>query len=122
MDVDAYMEKLQHARKGEIVSIRAAILASDPELSESIKWNAPNFVFNGEDRITFRLHPRDRVELILHRGAKKRSDTDSFVFTDASGLINWATQDRGVIEFPEDSRLDSMLEICLPVLHAWVRS
>jgi hypothetical protein len=119
--VEAFLADLSHARKTEILRIRAAILESDLELTESIKWNAPNFIFNGEDRITFRLQPHDRVDLILHRGAKKRSDVDTFVFEDTSQLITWAAQDRGVISFDE-SQYESTLAKCLPTLYAWVRS
>lgn len=122
MDVDDYLAKLQHARKSEIELIRKAILASDPALSESIKWNAPNFVFDGVDRITFRLQPGDKVDLILHRGARKRDDSATFVFDDPSELITWAAPDRGVISIPRDADLDQLLPSVLPVLLAWVRS
>lgn len=122
MDVDAYLAGLRHSRRSDIERIRAAIRASDPDLSESIKWNAPNFVFDGEDRVTFRLQPGDRVDLVLHRGARSRTDVDSFEFVDASGLIVWATRDRGVISIPDDADLDALLPEILPVIRAWVRS
>jgi hypothetical protein len=122
MDVAEYMSGLEHARRPQVEQIRAAILASDPELSESIKWNAPNFVFEGEDRVTFRLQPGDRIELVLHRGSRKRADTISFAFHDTSGMVMWAAPDRGVIAIPEEAALDPLLTTILPVLHAWVRS
>jgi len=116
------MSGLKHARRSEIERIRAAILASDPELSETVKWNAPNFVFEGEDRVTFRLQPRDRVDLVLHRGARRRPDSESFVFEDPSGLIQWASRDRGVISIPEGADLDDLLPVIVTVIHAWVRT
>lgn len=122
MDVDEYMVGLQHARKPEIELIRTAILESEPRLTETIKWNAPNFVFDGEDRVTFRLQPGDRVDLILHRGARKRADSDAFAFEDPSGLIQWAAPDRGVIAIPDGTDLDLLLRTILPVIHAWVRA
>jgi hypothetical protein len=122
MGVDEYLAGLLHPRKSDIPRTRAAILASDPELSETIKWNAPNFVFAGEDRVTFRLRPGDRVDLVLHRGARKRVDSDSFVFDDESGLITWAAPDRGVISIAEGPGLDDALRTILPVIHSWVRS
>jgi hypothetical protein len=33
------------------------------------KWNAPSFRHAGEDRVTFRLQPGDKLQLIFHRGA-----------------------------------------------------
>jgi hypothetical protein len=122
MDVTEYLRELHHPRKSDVERIRRALLDADPELSESIKWNAPNFIFDGEDRVTFRLQPRDRVDLVLHRGAGKRADSDSFVFVDTSGLIQWVAQDRGVITVGDGADLDELLGAILPVLHAWVRS
>jgi hypothetical protein len=122
MDVTEYLAGLQHPRKSEVQRIRAAILSSDPEISESIKWNAPNFVFEGEDRVTFRLQPRDRVDLVLHRGARQRTDADSFAFEDSSGRVVWATSDRGVISVEDGADLEVVLRAILPVIHAWVRA
>jgi hypothetical protein len=122
MDVDEYLTALQHSRKSDIELIRSAILNSDPELWETVKWNAPNFVFRGEDRVTFRLQPGDRVDLVLHRGARKRDYVDAFTFVDTSGLIQWATPDRGVISIPVGADLDQLLHVVLPVINAWVRS
>jgi hypothetical protein len=122
MDVAEYLAGLQHARTSDVERIRRAILESDPDLSETTKWNAPNFVFAGEDRVTFRLKPGDRVELVLHRGARVRADSGSFAFEDRTGLIAWATPDRGVISIPADADLDTLLPQLLPVIHAWVRS
>lgn len=122
VDVAEYLAGLQHSRKPDIERVRAAILDADPEMSETIKWNAPSFVFAGEDRVTFRLQPRDRVDLVLHRGARTRSDTDSFVFDDPSGLIQWATQDRGVISIEQGTDLEERLGRILPVIWAWVRT
>ena len=116
------MARLQHSRISDIEHIRAAILASDPDLSESIKWNAPNFVCAGEDRVTFRLQPGDRVDLVLHRGARTRVDVDTFALDDASGLIVWAARDRGVISIPENADLDVLLPEILRVIRAWVRA
>ncbi|MGI8518596.1 MAG: hypothetical protein ACR2ME_09705 [Acidimicrobiia bacterium] len=40
----------------------------------------------------FGLQPDDRVQLIFHRGVKKRSDSDKFVFEDASGMMDCVTK------------------------------
>ena len=37
-----------------IDTVRAAVLAADPAISETEKWNAPNFVYDGIDRVTMR--------------------------------------------------------------------
>lgn len=121
-DGSEYLAGLTHIRIADIQRIRTAILSSDPDLTETVKWNAPNYVFAGADRITFRLQPGDRIELVLHRGARVRSDADTFAFEDSSGLIRWASGDRGVITVPDGADLDDLLPRILPVLHAWVRA
>src|SRR5690606_10862776 len=68
--VDSYLDALQHARKAEIDTLRRLILSAVPGLVERIKWNAPSFGLGDDDRLTMRLHPGDRLQLILHRGAR----------------------------------------------------
>ena len=104
--VDAYLDGLQHARKTDIAALRLVILAAVPDLVERIKWNAPSFGLGDDDRITMRLHPGDRVQLILHRGAKAGAD-DFFRFEDPDKLIAWAAPDRGVVTFKDADDLVS---------------
>lgn len=92
------MSSLKHSRKAEVETLRQIIKDADPGITEQIKWNAPSFCFDGEDRVTFRLQPKDRVELILHRGVKVK-DAKHFQFDDPNGLVHWVTNDRGVITF-----------------------
>jgi len=122
MDVSDYLSALHHSRRSDVVRIRNAIVAAEPELTETIKWNAPNFVFAGEDRVTFRLQPGDRVELVLHRGVRVRADTGSFVFDDPTGLVSWAAPDRGVIAIPPDADLDALVPQIVTVVSAWIRT
>jgi hypothetical protein len=91
--VDEFLTDLDHPRIDEIRRIRTGLLAGDAELGERIKWNAPSFGHDGDDRVTFRLQPGDRFELVFHRGVHKRDDP--FTFDDPDHLITWATSDRG---------------------------
>ncbi|MBU2665578.1 DUF1801 domain-containing protein [Actinoplanes bogorensis] len=99
-DVEEYLADLQHPLKDGVLRLRAVILAADPGISEHIKWNAPSFRYDGEDRVTFRLQPRGRLQLIFHRGAKVRADSAGFTFDDPSGLMTWPAPDRAVVDFP----------------------
>jgi hypothetical protein len=96
--VDRFLAALDHSRLPEVQAIRSAILASDPAITERIKWNAPSFCHRDEDRVTFRLQPKDIVQLVFHRGAKKRSP-DDFAFDDPTGLLVWAAPDRATLTF-----------------------
>ena len=54
--VRAYMNQLNHPMKAEIEMVRRIIAGADSRLTERIKWNAPSFCLDGDDRITFNLH------------------------------------------------------------------
>lgn len=122
MPVDAYLQALEHPRKAEIEQLRRAILESDELIGESVKWNAPNFVFDGEDRVTFRLQPKDHVQLILHRGAKVRDDVQDFRFADPDGLVDWATPDRGVVTVADADDLQARAGAIVELVRRWVRA
>ena len=117
--VDTYLDGLQHGRKGEIEALRRLILDAVPGLDERIKWNAPSFGKGEDDRITMRLHPGDRLQLILHRGAKAGAD-DLFRFEDPDKLIAWAAPDRGVVTFADAADLEAKAEALGEVLRRWV--
>jgi hypothetical protein len=118
-EVDVYLDGLQHARKPEIETLRRVILAAVPDLVETIKWNAPSFGPGQEDRITMRIHPGDRLQLILHRGAKAAAD-DFFRFEDPDKLLSWAAPDRGVVTFKDAGDLEAKSVALGEVLRRWV--
>lgn len=118
-EVDLYLDSLQHKHKAEILALRGLILQSVPDLSERIKWNAPSYGKGEDDRITMRLHPGDRLQLILHRGAKAGAD-DLFRFEDPEKLIVWAAPDRGVITFRDSDDLTAKSAALPEILRRWV--
>ncbi|WP_113922772.1 DUF1801 domain-containing protein [Cognataquiflexum aquatile] len=98
--VRIYLENLDHQLKSEILKIRDLIFKTNPNLTEQIKWNAPSFCLNGEDKITFNLPPKkDSIQLVFHRGVKKKELPEEKLINDDSGLLKWATNDRAVIRF-----------------------
>ena len=104
VDVETYMAALQHGAKPQVEALRRLILAAVPGISETIKWNAPSYGMGEDDRVTMRLQPGDRLDLVLHRGAKARP-SDGFAFADPDGLIVWAAPDRGVVSLDPDQPL-----------------
>lgn len=117
--VEDYLGQLQHARKGEVETLRQLIVDAVPGLVERIKWNAPSFGLGADDRITMRLHPGDRVQLILHRGAKAGAD-DFFRFEDPDKLLSWAAPDRGVVTIRDAADLTAKAAGLSEVLRRWV--
>lgn len=120
--VDSYLAELDHPLKDGVVTLRAAILSADDAITEHIKWNAPSFCYAGQDRITFRLRPGDRLQLIFHRGAKVRSDAADFVFADPSGLLTWLSPDRGMIDFEDLDAVEAHKATVIGLVQRWVRA
>ena len=102
--------------------MRAAILASDEEITEHVKWNAPSFCYHGDDRVTFRLRPGDRFQLVFHRGAEVRSDSDGFAFEDATGLLEWASQDRAYATLRDLKEVREKLPTVVDLVGRWMRA
>ncbi len=100
VEVNIFLQTLNHPFKKEVEEVRDIILKSNKYITKHIKWNAPSFCFKGDDRITFRLLPPSKTQLIFHRGAKVKDNKD-FVFEDKSRLIKWLTKDRGIIEIKD---------------------
>jgi hypothetical protein len=116
-EVDRFMKGLNHPLKEVIERLRLAILGSNDGITEHIKWKAPSFCYAGEDRVTFRLYPAERAQLIFHRGAKVKGDAADFAFEDDTGLLRWVADDRGVVALREaEARQRELVE----VVNQWV--
>ena len=95
------MSSLDDSKKAQVEALRKLILDAEPNLQEHIKWNAPSYVFGGEDRITFNLFNKEEaVKLILHMGAMRKEDKNAApVLKDDTGLIVWSSDIRGILSF-----------------------
>ncbi|MTD16919.1 DUF1801 domain-containing protein [Nakamurella sp. YIM 132087] len=118
-NVDRYLAELEHPLRAQVVALRAAILAVDPRITKDVKWNAPSFGRAGEHRVTFRLHPGRRIQVILHRGAAVRADAATFVFDDPTGLIEWRG-DRGIIALSTASEADRHTQVVADLAQRWI--
>ena len=114
--VEAFLAGLTHGRIADIEAVRRTIRAAAPGITEQVKWNAPSFCWNGDDRVTMRLHPGDRLELIFHRGAKAR-DSAGFSFDDPTGRIEWAAPDRGIFRVGDPA---SERDAIVALVAAWI--
>lgn len=120
-DVATYVAGLTHARKAEVERLRALILSAHPGISEQIKWNAPSFGIGGDDRVTMRLQPGNRVQFILHRGAKVKA-TNGFSFADASGMVRWLAPDRGEVTIADAAHLEERAADIQSLVARWIEA
>ena len=95
-----FLENFIDDRKLLIEGMLKAINEELPFITGTIKWNAPNFCYNGKDRLTFMLHKKDRVSLILHTGTKPKEDKKApHLYTDDTELLEWNSNIRATISF-----------------------
>jgi hypothetical protein len=119
-EVDRFMSELDHPLKVAIERLRTAILDSNDQITGHIKWNAPSFRYAGEDRVTFRLYPENRVQLIFHRGAKVKSDAEDFTFDDDTGLLRWVADDRAVVALRDVKDAEAKQRDLVEAVNRWV--
>lgn len=121
--VDAFFAALDHPLKDVMVLIRGIILGSQTGVTEHIKWNAPSFCHNGDDRITFNLHKPDQVLLVFHRGAKAKTMAgDGRLIDDTSGLLAWAANDRATVKFATLGEAKEAQATLRDVVRAWLKA
>ena len=98
--MDLYRAGLDERTLEVVDAIRNIVSASHAGLIESIKWNAPSFAIDGEDRITLGLERKGGIRVVFHRGAKPRT-LAGFKFEDEDNLARWPAPDRGVVIFQD---------------------
>lgn len=118
-----YMSVLEHPLKKEIEIIREIILSTNTQITEHIKWNAPSFCFNNEDRVTFNLRGKGHVQLIFHCGAKvKDNKAKEPLFYDTTGLLDWVAGDRATVKFINMNDVKAKEEKLIEVITKWIEA
>ena len=67
-EVDAWFETYDNPMKPVVQAMRQAILAADPRLEETIKWQAPTFAYKG-NMASFFPKSKKHASLMFHKGA-----------------------------------------------------
>ncbi|MEQ1723586.1 MAG: DUF1801 domain-containing protein [Pseudobdellovibrio sp.] len=119
-EVQTFINNLKHPMKMDVQRVRNAIHDCMPGITEQLKWKAPSFIYEGDDRITFNFTSEKNLKLILHRGAKVK-DASDFNFEDTSGLIVWKAKDRGEITLSGTEDVSKNLNVLTPLFRAWFK-
>lgn len=116
-----FLTKFDDERKQLVEALLRAITEACPTLTETIKWNAPTFCYDGKDRMTFMLHKKDRVGLILHTGAKPKEDKKAPpMYTDDTELLDWNSNIRATISFVDLTEFSSKRELFKKAVKRWI--
>lgn len=120
--VEEFLNELDDDKKLQVNTLRDLILNVEPKLEEHIKWNAPSYVLDGEDRITFNLmNKQEVVKLVFHMGATRKEDKKGTpVMQDESGLIEWSSDIRGMITFATLEDVNSNLTSLKKIVRNWL--
>lgn len=122
-EVTEFLNELDHPFRKEIEELRDCILSSNKDLSENIKWNAPNYCFEGEDRITMRIQPMTtKVQLIFHRGAKKQEQPKDKLINNKSKILVWKEKDRAIITFKNSQEIEDGKEELEKIINEWIKA
>lgn len=119
--VIAYLRDLEHPLKKEIEAVRRIILGVRPTIREGIKWNAPSFRTEKGYFATFNVRARESVQLILHLGAKVRSDRKAFKLADPKGLVTWLGEDRALVTLGAGRGIPARRAAFEAIVRAWIR-
>jgi len=119
--VDEFFGGLDDNRKSQVETLRQYILDEEPSLTEHIKWNAPSYVKNGEDRITFNtLNKEQVVKLVFHMGATKKENKKGQPILRDAVLIEWASDIRGYMAFSSLNEIISNEKEIKRTVHNWL--
>ena len=121
-EVTAFLNELQHPLRDEIDALRQVFLSATPGLQENIKWNGPNYTFNGEDRITMRVQPPGKkiIQLIFHRGASKQQPVQNRLIHSSHQMLEWKENDRAVATFRNMSDIETNKAALSEVVQQWI--
>jgi hypothetical protein len=75
--VDAWMAKYDNPMKPVVQAVREVILNADKRITETIKWQAPTFVYKG-NLASFFPKSKQHASLMFHQGASIKGDFPSF--------------------------------------------
>ncbi len=120
--VEEFINDLDDDKRSQVDILRDHILSTEPQLEEHIKWNAPSYVLDGEDRITFNLmNKQGVVKLVLHMGATRKEDKKGApIMQDESGLIEWSSDIRGMITFNSLTDISSNTTSLEKIIKGWL--
>ncbi len=117
--VDAFLDDATHPLKDSFAAVRQLILDVSPSISEGIKWNAPSFRTT-DWFATFFLRDLDRIKIVFHLGAKKRTSTDRLAVGAPEGMVEWLGPDRCMVTLADAVAVKKRAKAFQAFVRAWI--
>lgn len=117
--VSEYLADLAPDMRDAVNTLRKIILDS-ADVTEHIKWNAPSYIYENEDRITFNTHSDD-IKILIHMGATQKEDKKAMpILDDPVGIITWNSNIRGTVTFMDMDDVMAKKSDFIDVLKRWL--
>lgn len=117
-ETEAFLAALDAPLKDAFSALCALVRGVDSRIDESIKWNAPSF-FISDHFATTGLARDGSIRLVLHTGAKKRSQPFSVSIEDGD-VLDWAGDDRASVTFANLQQVNELAPRLTHVITQWI--
>lgn len=122
-EVTKFLDEQNHPFRKEIEQVRNYILSANPDLTENIKWNGPNYCVGNADRITMRIQPPTKqVQLIFHRGVSKQAQPEDKLIANKSKRLVWKENDRAIITFKSLEDIENGKSELIEIVTEWINA
>jgi hypothetical protein len=111
-DVDAWFDRYQNPQKDLVQAVRDVVMGTDDRVSESIKWQAPTFMYRG-NIASFYPKATRHVSLMFHTGAS---------LPDPTGLLEGDGETSRVARFADARDLEAKAEALRGLVRAWIET
>ena len=111
-DVDAWFGHYDNPQKDLVQAVRDVILRTDERVTETIKWQAPTFVYDG-NIASFFPRAKQHVSLMFHTGAS---------LPDPTGLLEGGGETGRMAKFTSFEDLDAKADALRGLVRAWIDS
>ena len=109
--VDAWFEKYDNPQKDLVQSVRQVILDTDPRITETIKWQAPTFMYRG-NIASFYPKTKTHVSLMFHTGAS---------LPDPSGVLEGEGDTSRVLRILNHDDLIAKTDAIRQLVTSWIQ-
>ena len=111
-EVDAWFDRYDNPQRDLVDAVRRVILDADDRVTETVKWQAPTFMYRG-NIASFYPKSRAHVSLMFHTGAS---------LPDPHGLLEGEGDVSRVAKFVDAEDLDQKTPALQELIRTWVES
>jgi len=108
--VDTWFENYSNPQKDLVQAVRQVILATDPRVTETIKWQAPTFMYRG-NIASFYPKTTTHVSLMFHTGAS---------LPDPAGVLEGEGDTSRVLRIRDHDDLTTKTDALRGLITSWI--